>query len=271
MAGQISAAFHSFISRIQLAVDNRNNHGLLEKLIINPNTKFPGSMFPNKTLTSIFLFITGMLTPGLLAQDSGKAAKTPSDYTSSPVIAATNSMEVLDDKRKICSGDRLSYRVVEERRPPVSLFVTDSGEVEVPLIGRIQATNKTCRQLAIDIKGPLEKDYFFKATVIIGLDFSSNRSRGRIYITGEVRGSGPMEIPADEVFTVSKALLRAGGFGEFANKRKVRLVRKKADNSSETETTIVDVEEIIEKGRQDKDPVLNPDDMIVVPKKLINF
>ena len=80
-----------------------------------------------------------------------------------------------------------------------------------------------------------------------------------------------MEIPADETFTVTKALLRAGGFGDFANKRKVRLIRKKSENSTETETIYVDVEEIIEKGRQDKDPVLNPDDMIVVPKKLINF
>ena len=117
----------------------------------------------------------------------------------------------------------------------------------------------------------LEKDYFYKATVIIGLDFSSMRSRGRVYITGEVKSGGPMEIPADETFTVTKALLRAGGFGDFANKRKVRLIRKKSENSTETETIYVDVEEIIEKGRQDKDPVLNPDDMIVVPKKLINF
>ena len=205
------------------------------------------------------------------AEDAPKAVKVPTEYAASSAAVSTNSMEVLDDKRKICPGDRLSYRVVEERKAPVPLFVTDSGEIEVPLIGRISAANKSCRQLAFDIKSPLEKDYFYKATVIVGLDFSSARSRGRIYITGEVRGGGPMEIPADETFTVSKALLRAGGFGDFANKRKVRLVRKKADNPSETETIYVDVEEIIEKGRQDKDPVLNPDDMIVVPKKLINF
>ena len=149
--------------------------------------------------------------------------------------------------------------------------MNDAGEIEVPLIGRIPALNKTCRQLATDIKGPLEKDYFFKATVIVALDFTSNRSRGRIYITGETHGAGPMELPPDEALTVSKALLRAGGFGEFANKRKVRLVRKKADNPMETYTIIVDVEEIIEKGLPDKDPVLEPDDMIIVPKKLINF
>lgn len=224
---------------------------------------------------NISFFSTAILLIGSTAicqtQEAPKAVKAPTEYAASAAIASTNSMEVLDDKRKICPGDRLSYRVVEERKSPVALFVTDSGEIEVPLIGRISAANKTCRQLSYDIKTPLEKDYFYKATVIVGLDFSSMRSRGRIYITGEVRGGGPMEIPADETFTVSKALLRAGGFGDFADKRKVRLVRKKAENSSETETIYVNVEEIIEKGRQDKDPVLNPDDMIVVPKKWINF
>ena len=224
----------------------------------------------NLSFYRIALIIIGM---SLICrgEDPPKAVKVPTEYTASSAIASTNSMDVLDDKRKICPGDRLSYRVVEERKGPVPLFVTDSGEVEVPLIGRVSAVNKTCRQLANDIKPPLEKEYFYKATVIVGLDFSSMRSRGRIYITGEVRGGGPMEIPADETFTVSKALLGGGGLGDFANKRKVRLVRKKADNPSETETIYVDVEEIIEKGRQDKDPVVNPDDMIVVPKKLINF
>ena len=212
--------------------------------------------------------MTGLVRPGH-AQGVPRSAKT--EYVASSAIAATNSMEVLDDRRKICPGDRLSYRVIEEQKAPTPLYVTDSGEVEVPLIGRISAVNKTCRQLAFDIKPTLEKDYFYKATVIVGLDFSSMRSRGRIYITGEVKGGGPMEIPADETFTVTKALLRAGGFGDFANKRKVRLIRKKAGSATETETIFVDVEEIIEKGRQEKDPVLNPDDMIVVPKKLINF
>jgi len=238
---------------------------------INSNTYTIQSMLQNPSYFCVVLILTGIMGASVWAQDAEKAAKGPADYTASSAIATTNSMEVLDDTRKISVGDRLSYRVVEERKSPVPLFVLDSGEIEVPLIGRISAKNKTCRQLAFDIKGPLEKDYFYKATVIIGLDFTSNRSRGRIYITGEVHGGGPMEIPADETFTVSKALLRAGGFGEFANKRKVKLLRKNADDPSKTDTIIVDVEEIIEKGRQDKDPVLNPDDMIVVPKKLINF
>jgi protein involved in polysaccharide export with SLBB domain len=178
-------------------------------------------------------------------------------------------MEVLDDSRKLNIGDRLSYRVVEERKLPVSLFIADSGEIEVPLIGRIQAANKTCKRLALDIRGPLEKEYFFKATVILGLDFASAHSRGRVYVTGQVHSQGAQEIPLDEDFTLSRAILRAGGMADFANKRKVKVIHKTKDGG--TETQVYDLEEIMEKGRMEKDPMLRPDDLIIVPERLVNF
>jgi len=181
-------------------------------------------------------------------------------------VENTTSMEALDDKRPLRVGDRLSMRVVEERKPPTPLVVTDSGEVEVPLIGRVMAKGKTCRQLAYLIKGPLEREYYYKATVIIGLDVEGHVSPGRVYITGQVHSQGPIEIPPDETFTVSRAILKAGGFADFANKRKVKLVRK---NSSQT--IIVDVDAIVRKGHFDKDPAVEPGDTIIVPERLINF
>jgi len=175
-------------------------------------------------------------------------------------------MEVLDDRRPLRVGDRLSMRVIEDRKPPTPLVVTDSGEVEVPMIGRVMAKGKTCKQLAYSIKGPLEREYYYKATVIIGLDVEGRVSPGRVYVTGQVRTQGPVEIPPDESFTVSRAIIRAGGFADFANKRKVKLVRK-----SSSETIIVDVDAVIRKGRRDRDPVVEPEDTIIVPERLINF
>jgi polysaccharide biosynthesis/export protein len=187
---------------------------------------------------------------------------------SSTAVANTTSMDVLDDKRLLQIGDRLSMRVVEDRKPPVSLIVTDSGEVEVPLIGRVEAKGRSCKRLAYAIKAPLEREYYYKATVIIGLDFETLKSPGRVYVTGQVRNQGPLAIPPDETFTVSRAIIRAGGFADFANKRRVKLVRK---NGDKTETIVVDLELVIKKGRTDKDPVVEPDDTIIVPERLINF
>ena len=213
---------------------------------------------------------TGLLAVVLSApaQQGGRFEQNRLQRDSSSAAAYTTSMEVLDDERPLRIGDRLSMRVVEDRELPVSLLVTDSGEVEVPLIGRVIAKGKTCKQLAYAIKVPLERDYYYKATVIIALDVAGLKSPGRVYVTGQVRNQGPLDIPPDETFTVSKAILRAGGFADFANKRKVKLVRKKGGS---TETTIVDVELVVKKGRTDKDPVVEADDTIIVPERLINF
>jgi polysaccharide export outer membrane protein len=204
-------------------------------------------------------------------QEAPGAAPPPPGSTAASAVAYINSMDVLDDKRKLAIGDRLSFRVVEDKKPPVAMIVTDSGEVDMPLLGRVTALDKTCKQLAEEVKVPLEKDYFYKATVIIALDFSSNKSPGRVYVTGNVRNPGPLEIPPDEILTVSRAILRAGGFDQFANKHRVKLIRKNPANPSGTETTILDVGDIIEKGHSQKDMVVEPDDMIVVPRAFINI
>lgn len=216
------------------------------------------------------LFVSLILP--LLAYAQEGAVSEKRTLSAASTVAYTNSMEVLDDRRTLGVGDRVSFRVVEDRKEPITLTVTDSGEMEIPLIGRVPAASKTCKQLAYAIKAPLERTYFYKATVIVGLDTAGAlKSKGRIYITGQVRSSGPMELPPDEALTVSKAILRAGGLADFANKRKVRVVRKVGNSQTETETTVVDLEEIMEKGRSERDMILKPDDMIIVPERLINF
>ena len=203
-----------------------------------------------------------------VAQQAGLAdQERPLRDVGSPAAYST-SMDVLDDERPLRIGDRLSMRVVEDREAPVSLFVTDSGEVEVPLIGRVHAKGLTCKRLAYEIKAPMEREYFYKATVIIALDMAGLKSPGRVYVTGQVRNQGPVDIPPDETFTVSKAIMRAGGFADFANKRKVKLIRRKRDS---TETILVNVDEVVRKGRLDKDPVVEAGDTIIISERLINF
>jgi polysaccharide export outer membrane protein len=181
-------------------------------------------------------------------------------------VMRTNSMAVLDDKKKLGSNDFVSFRVVEDRdNDSQRLRVNDNGELEVPYIGLVPAQGRTCKELAYAIKGALEKEYYYHATVILAVDRVSEKSRGKIYVYGSVRGQGPQEIPADESYTVSKAVIRAGGFGDFANKRKVKLTRKNGQD------VVVDLKRVIEEGHSEEDVVLQPDDQIYVPQRLINM
>ncbi|HVF70532.1 MAG TPA: polysaccharide biosynthesis/export family protein [Chthoniobacterales bacterium] len=207
----------------------------------------------------------------LAAQDSTPMpppipkATTVEPATTSTVMR-TNSMAVLDDKKRLGPNDYVSFRVVEDRdNESQHLRINDSGELEVPYIGLVPASGRTCRELAHSVKSALEREYYYHATVIIAVDHVSEKSRGRIYVYGSVKGQGPQEIPADETYTVSKAVIRAGGFGDFANKRKVKVTRKSGQD------VIVDLKRVIEEGHSEEDVVLQPDDQIFVPQKLINI
>jgi protein involved in polysaccharide export with SLBB domain len=63
--------------------------------------------------------------------------------------------------------------------------------------------------------------------------------------------------------------LRAGGFSDFANKKKVRLVRTKPDGTRQTFE--LNMENILERGKIEEDVTLQPDDFIIVPARLINW
>jgi polysaccharide export outer membrane protein len=194
------------------------------------------------------------------------AKSPPADLATNSTVMQTNSMTVLDDKKKLGSNDYISFRVVEDRdNDSQRLRVNDNGELEVPYVGLVQAEGKTCKQLAYSIKGLLEKEYYYHATVILAVDRVSEKSRGKIYIYGSVKTQGPQEIPADESYTVSKAVIRAGGFGDFANKRKVKVTRKNGKEFS------IDLKRVIEEAHTEEDMVLQPDDQIYVPQRLINM
>lgn len=220
-----------------------------------------------------FPFAASALPPGAAPEPPQPVDKPPAVVQmGSAAVSQTTSMEVLNDVLILKSGDRLSFRILEDKREPIGLYVTDSGEMEVPLIGRVKATGRTCKQLAYDIKPLLEREYFKRATVIIGLDAISSRSPGKVMIIGQIRSPGVLDMPADDTLTLSKAVLRAGGLGDFANKRKVKIMRaKERDPNGPRSTTLYDLKEILEQGHLEKDPVLKPGDLIVIPERLFNF
>ena len=186
-----------------------------------------------------------------------------------PTKLETLSFDVLNDVHKLGSGDRVSLRILEDKEEPKQTVLSDSGELEIPYVGRVPAAGKTCRQLAAEIKVALEKKYYHHATVIISVDVL-NKVRGKVYLAGRVRVPGFEEIPTDEVLTVSKAILRAGGFSEFADMRHVRITRK-AGNGASDDVITIDVAEVLEKGQAGNDFALLPDDRVFVPSRLVNF
>src|SRR5437868_15390161 len=165
-------------------------------------------------VTVFIIIILARSDFSLVAQEtspSPAAAKAlPPDLAVTSAVMRTNSMSVLDDKKRLGSNDYVSFRVVEDRdEESQHLRVNDNGELEVPYVGLVPAKGRTCRELAYAIKASLEKEYYYHATVILAIERVSEKSRGRIYVYGSVKGQGPQEVPAAESYTVSKAIIRA--------------------------------------------------------------
>ena len=192
------------------------------------------------------------------------------DDTNHPALQEmVKEMDSLDDRQKLGPGDRVTYRVIEDQDEPRPLTVTDSGDLDVPYYGLVHAAGKTSRQLAREIKTLLEGKLYYQATVILAVEVvNKTRVNGKVYVTGQVRNPGGYEIPSGENFTISKAILNAGGFSDFSDKKNVRLIRKLASGK---QTLVVNVLEIWGKGNLDKDLAVQPDDLIVVPARLVNY
>ncbi|HLH53693.1 MAG TPA: polysaccharide biosynthesis/export family protein [Verrucomicrobiae bacterium] len=176
---------------------------------------------------------------------------------------------VPDDKYKLRLGDRVSFQILQDRDAPRLLTVADSGELELPYLGRVAASGKTCKQLTDELKTLLEKEYYYTATLIISLD-AANKILGRVYVWGQVKTQGALDVVMDENLTAGKALLRAGGFADFANKKKVKVIRPGAAGAPR-QVFELNMIEILEDGEIEKDMPLRAEDSVIVSSRLINF
>ena len=193
------------------------------------------------------------------------AGAIPGGYPAAPQALSN---EPIDPDHKLNRGDQLSYRVQEDRDDKIwPLTVTDTGEVQLPLGGRVMAKGKSTRQLTSDIKSLLEHEYYYHATVDLGLiAVAARASRGRVYVSGAVRQTGSLELPMDAPLTASEAVIQMGGPQDFSNLKRTRVMRK----GGPPKGIPVNVS-AVNAGQYDQDVVLQPGDKVIVPEATFNI
>lgn len=188
----------------------------------------------------------------------------------------------------ISSGEKISIRIAEQEDLSGTYAVSSDGTIQFPLIPeKISVAGLTYAECADILKNALEKSYFYKATVSVNHSDvadvtpeipspsiqnipTASMLAGVIYVYGKVNNPGVITIPEGEVLTMSKVIIRCGGFAQFANSRKVKLVRKNSA-TGRTQTIIVNLHNVIEKGKLDDDVVVRDGDLVVIPEQFFNF
>jgi polysaccharide export outer membrane protein len=84
----------------------------------------------------------------------------------------------------------------------------------------------------------------------------------RIFVSGAVKNPDMYEVPRDEPVTVLKAITLAGGTTDRAAQKKVQVIRTGPGGARVT--VLVNLRKV--KRGEDEDPILQKDDIVLVPE-----
>jgi polysaccharide export outer membrane protein len=200
----------------------------------------------------------------LLAQAGGAAAQAPRPATGSAPPAASNvpgappvspengGLAVDPTSYVIGVQDQLYVRVWREPDFTAPYAVRPDGKITLPLIGDVQASGLTPERLSAQLKQGLS-DYINNPDVTVSVTQVNSK---KYSITGEVLRPG--EFPLAVPIKVFDALSNAGGFREFANKKKIIIIRG-------SERLKFNYNDIIKGKNLDQNIQLQNGDTVIVP------
>jgi len=160
------------------------------------------------------------------------------------------------DPYQIGSDDELEIVVWNQPQLSGKVIVASDGTIAMPLIGRVPASGLTPDLLKADLEKRYAR-YVHATNITVRV---SDPASHVFYVIGEVNKPGAYRLHSGEV--LSQALAEAGGFGEFADTSKIRILRHK-----ETETVVLTVNYNVVRSGGDlsADVPVEPGDTVSVP------
>ena len=179
------------------------------------------------------------------------------------ILAATVIFQVpelygAEDSYRIQPTDVLSITVHQQPDLTIKNRVSNDGYITFPLLGKVKVKDLTIQRAENKIKALLEKDYLVTAQVLVFIEEYHPR---QVSVMGEVTKPGKYSMPDEKEMTLLQAIAMAEGFNKDAEITKIKIMRME---SGEQRTISVDAKKTTVKG--EKDVVLEPDDIIVVPE-----
>lgn len=147
---------------------------------------------------------------------------------------------VASDDFEIGAGDILVVEVYNEKDLYVRSRIGKAGTLKFPLIGLIDVTGKTTKQLEVELEAALFDGYLVDPAVSVAIE-----KFRPFYIKGAVKTAGAYEFKFD--LTVDQAIAVAGGLKDRASKKDWFIVRGvEKVRSKATKDTIVLPGDVIE-------------------------
>ena len=170
-----------------------------------------------------------------------------------------------DNTRKLLPGDHIRFLIHEsEGLSPSQIHrVKENGTVDFPYIGHVFVEGYTPKQVADVLKVELEKKFYYRATIFIGVEKPAT-VRGGVYVMGEVEHQGEINLPANKDFRLSHAIFKAR-ITKYSRLNKVKVIRQNADGTEDT--VIIDARPIFEDGSKENDIILRGGDKVIIGRR----
>lgn len=155
--------------------------------------------------------------------------------------------------------DIILIMVIQPDKLESELTVSPDGAITFPYIGKVLVKGLTLMQIQENIQTRLA-EYMKYPVVTVSLRESRSRM---FFVYGEVRLPGAY--PIQQNMSVLRAVSMAGGFTPVAATNDVKILRSKADNTS-NETLSADVSGVMQ-GKTENDLKIQAGDVITVSKR----
>jgi polysaccharide export outer membrane protein len=156
----------------------------------------------------------------------------------------------------IGAADQLSIRVWKNPELSVDVPVRPDGKISVPLLDDVQAAGLTTEELKELITRELEE---FVASPDVTIVVTNTASK-RVFMLGAVARNAPVALNSDT--RITDAIAAAGGFNTFANKKKVRVIRREG---TEEQEFWFNYDAYVKGKAPGTNILLRPGDTVVVP------
>lgn len=164
----------------------------------------------------------------------------------------------VDANYKLNPGDILEITVWKEEGLDRETLVLPDGTVAFPLVGTLRAAGKTAGQLQDEIKAGLQKAIPDAPVTVVVKAAAGNV----VDVIGQVVKPG--EFVAAHPLTVMQALSMAGGLTPYASESRISIVRHSPDGKDQ-HIKFPYYSDILDGKNLDKDIVLSPGDVVLVP------
>lgn len=210
------------------------------------------------------LLLICVLSCGLLQAQSGSdASKSAADAQTAPASAAAQPAAraagtATDDATYVIGvDDVLSINVWKEAEISRVVPVRSDGKISLALVGEVTAGGKTPKELKAEITEKLKSFISEPEVTVIVQEMRSKKFN----ILGMVNRAG--SYPLTSSMTVLDGLALSGGFRDFAKKKAIYVLRKKADGTEER--LLFNYNDVIKGKNGEQNVKLIPGDTVVVP------